>query len=260
MQPMPHQLMGYDRAITMFSPDGRLLQVEYAKRTVKQGSTAIGMVCKDGILLATDKRIIDPLIVPDSVEKIFQIDEHIASTVAGILSDARVLIERAQLKAQQNRVTYDSAVDVLTIVKDICSLKQICTQSGGLRPFGVSLLIAGVDEYGPRLFETDPTGIFFQFKARAIGEGEDECEEILKSSYKDDMELKDGLTLAMQALIRVLDDKINHDRIDIVTINTKTKAFKRLNNDEIQKLMDETKKKPKPKVSTKKKQEKNTEE
>src|SRR5512136_2513249 len=107
MQPMPHQLMGYDRAITMFSPDGRLLQVEYAKKTVKQGSTAIGMVCRDGILFVTDKRILDPLIVPEAVEKIYQIDEHIGSTFAGISSDARVLVERAQLRAQQHRVQYD---------------------------------------------------------------------------------------------------------------------------------------------------------
>ncbi len=142
VEPMPHQLMGYDRAITMFSPDGRLLQVEYAKKTVRQGSTAIGVVCSDGVLLVTDKRIVDNLIVTESVEKIWQIDDHIGATASGILSDARVLIERAQLKAQQHKVTYDTAVDVITIVKDIANLKQICTQSGGLRPFGVSVLIA----------------------------------------------------------------------------------------------------------------------
>src|SRR3990172_8648848 len=126
---MPHQLMGYDRAITMFSPDGRLLQVEYAKKTVRQGSTAIGLVCKDGVVLITDKRIVDTLVVAESVEKIYQIDDHIGATASGILSDARVLIERAQLKAQQHRITYDSAIDTLTIVKDICDLKQVCTQS-----------------------------------------------------------------------------------------------------------------------------------
>ncbi|MBI2647535.1 proteasome subunit alpha, partial [Candidatus Woesearchaeota archaeon] len=89
MQPMPHQLMGYDRAITMFSPDGRLLQVEYAKKTVRQGSTAIGIVCSDGVLLVADKRVVDPLVVPDSVEKIWQIDDHIMAAASGILSDAR---------------------------------------------------------------------------------------------------------------------------------------------------------------------------
>src|SRR3989338_11170708 len=104
MQPMPHQLMGYDRAITMFSPDGRLLQVEYAKKTVKQGSTAIGIVCSDGVVLVTDKRIVDVLVVPESVEKIYKIDEHIGATASGILSDARVLVERAQLRAQQHKI------------------------------------------------------------------------------------------------------------------------------------------------------------
>ena len=119
MQPMQHQMMGYDRAITMFSPDGRLLQVEYAKKTVRQGSTAIGMVCSDGVLLVADKRVVDSLIVPESVEKIWQIDDNIGAAASGILSDARVLIDRAQLKAQQHRVTYDSEIDTLTIAKHI---------------------------------------------------------------------------------------------------------------------------------------------
>ena len=190
MQPMPHQLMGYDRAITMFSPDGRLLQVEYAKKTVRQGSTAIAIVCADGVLFVTDKRIIDSLVVPEAVEKIWQIDEHMGATASGILSDARVLIERAQLKAQQHRITYDSPIDTLSIVKDVCDLKQICTQSGGLRPFGVSLLIAGIEDHTPRLYETDPTGIFFQYKATAIGEGEVEIEEILRNEYKPDITIE----------------------------------------------------------------------
>ena len=202
MQPM-HQMMGYDRAITMFSPDGRLLQVEYAKKTVRQGSTAIAMVCSDGILFVTDKRIIDTLVVPESVEKIWQIDEHIGATASGILSDARVLIERAQLRAQQNRITYDSPIDTLSIVKDICDLKQVCTQSGGLRPFGVSVLVGGIDaDKVPRLYETDPTGIFFQYKATAIGEGEVEIEEILHKEYKDELTIEEGLKISMNALKR----------------------------------------------------------
>jgi len=136
MQPLQHQMMGYDRAITMFSPDGRLLQVEYAKKTVRQGSTAIGIVCTDGIILVTDKRIVDKLIVPESVEKIWKIDEHIGVTASGIISDGRVLIERAQVLAQQHKVTYDSPIDIISIVKDVANLKQWTTQSGGYRPFG----------------------------------------------------------------------------------------------------------------------------
>src|SRR3989338_3715923 len=107
--------MGYDRSITMFAPDGRLLQVEYAKKTVKQGSTAIGIACKDGVVFVTDKRIMSKLQVAESLEKMFRIDDHIAVNAAGIISDARVLVDRAQLKAQQHAVTYDTHIDVLSI-------------------------------------------------------------------------------------------------------------------------------------------------
>ncbi|MBI1969436.1 archaeal proteasome endopeptidase complex subunit alpha [Candidatus Woesearchaeota archaeon] len=236
MQPMSHQVMGYDRAITMFSPDGRLLQVEYAKKTVKQGSTAIGMVCRDGVLLVTDKRIIDPLVVADAVEKIWQIDDHIGATAAGILSDARVLIERAQLRAQVHRVTYDTSVDVLTIVKDIAALKQICTQSGGLRPFGVSLLIAGVDAE-PVLFETDPTGIYFQYHAAVIGEGEIEIEEILKKEYSKELTIDDGMRLCIRAMKKVLDDNFNVERIDSAYIRTADKKFVKVKKDLLAKIL-----------------------
>jgi proteasome alpha subunit len=242
MQPMPHQLMGYDRAITMFSPDGRLLQVEYAKKTVRQGSTAIGMVCKDGVVLVTDKRIVDKLVVPESVEKIFQIDDHIGATASGILSDARVLIDRAQIKAQQNRVTYDAPADIITIVKDLCALKQICTQSGGLRPFGVSLLLAGVDSKGPRLFETDPTGIYFEYKATVIGEGETEIEEVLSKEYNDNLNVQDGLKLCIKALSKIIEKDFNANRIDAAIISG-TEKFTRLSTVQIDKLIKEVKRK-----------------
>jgi proteasome alpha subunit len=241
MQPMPHQLMGYDRAITMFSPDGRLLQVEYAKKTVKQGSTAIGIVCSDGVLLVTDKRVMDNLIIPESVEKTFQIDEHIGASASGILSDARVLIENAQTKAQQHRMTYDSKIDVLSVVKAICDLKQICTQSAGLRPFGVSILVAGVDGTGPKLFETDPTGIYFQYRASVIGEGETEIEEILHKQYKESLTIEDSLKLAIRALAKVLDKKFDASRIDAAYVRTDEKKFSKFSKDKIEKVLKEVK-------------------
>ncbi|MBI2653215.1 archaeal proteasome endopeptidase complex subunit alpha [Candidatus Woesearchaeota archaeon] len=240
-QPMPHQLMGYDRAITMFSPDGRLLQVEYAKKTVRQGSTAIGMVCSDGVLLVADKRVVDSLVVPESVEKIWQIDEHIGAAASGILSDARVLIDRAQLRAQQNRVTYDSEIDTLTIVKDMCDLKQICTQSGGLRPFGVSVLVAGIDNHTPKLFETDPIGIYFQYRATAIGEGEIEVEEILHNEYKQDSTIEEGLKLSLKALKKVLGENFNIERIDAAYINSADKKFRRFAKQRLEKVASELK-------------------
>ncbi|MBW2969502.1 archaeal proteasome endopeptidase complex subunit alpha [Candidatus Woesearchaeota archaeon] len=239
---MPHQLMGYDRAITMFSPDGRLLQVEYAKKTVRQGSTAIGMICSDGVLLVADKRIVDKLVIPETVEKIFQIDDHIGATASGILSDARVLIERAQVKAQQHKVTYDTPIDTVSVVKDVCSLKQICTQSGGLRPFGVSVILAGIDNDGPKLFETDPTGIFFQFRATAIGEGETEIEEILAKEYSEKITIEEGLKLAINALNQVLDKNFSVERVDAAYITTAEKKFVQVKKDKLEKLLKEAKK------------------
>jgi len=236
MEPVQHQMMGYDRAITMFSPDGRLLQVEYAKRTVRLGNTAIGMVCKDGVILVTDKRLVDKLVVPDTIEKIFKIDDHIMATAAGILSDARVLVERAQVKAQQHRVEYDSPIDNLVVVKDMCNLKQLCTQSGGLRPFGVSLLVAGIDSTGISLFETDPTGLYYQYKATVIGEGEPEIEEMLHKEYKETMSMDEGLQLAIKMLKKVLNDNFKAERIDAAMIPLSTKLMEKLPKDKLEKF------------------------
>ncbi|MCK5629120.1 MAG: archaeal proteasome endopeptidase complex subunit alpha [Nanoarchaeota archaeon] len=244
MQPMQHQMMGYDRAITMFSPDGRLLQVEYAKKTVKQGSTAIGMVCQDGVIFVTDKRIVDKFIVAEAVEKIFQIDDNIGATASGILSDARVLVERAQQSAQQHKITYDTEIDVSTIVKEMCSLKQICTQSGGLRPFGVSLLVGGINPDGtPSLFETDPTGIFFQYYVCVIGEGESEVEEIMQKKYSRDITMEDGLKLCVAALNKVIGKEFSIDRIDAALISIKEKKFTKVSKVKLEKLLKEAKKK-----------------
>jgi len=242
MQPAQHQMMGYDRAITMFSPDGRLLQVEYAKKTVKQGSTAIGIRCKDGVLLVADKRIVDSLVVAESVEKTFMIDNHIIASAAGILSDARVLVERAQLTAQQHKITYDNPIDTLSIVKDICDLKQITTQSGGYRPFGVSLLVGGVDDTGIRLFETDPTGIFFEYKATVIGEGETIVDEVLKAEYKESMTVKDGLKLAIKALSKAIED-IDVKRLDAAYIDAKTRIYAKISQKDVEEAVSSAKRK-----------------
>ena len=237
MQPMQHQMMGYDRAITMFSPDGRLLQVEYAKKTVQLGNTAIGMVCKDGVLLVTDKRIVDKLVVPEAVEKIWQVDDHVMATAAGIMSDARVLVERAQEKAAGYKITYDSPIDILSIVKDIGNLAQYCTQSGGLRPFGVSMLIAGHDADNKKLFQTDPTGVYNQWKAIVIGEGEEDVQQILHKEYKEDLTVEQGLKLAVTSLKKFLGDAFDIERVDAAIIMSDTKIMERVSKEKITKLV-----------------------
>ncbi|HII16133.1 MAG TPA: archaeal proteasome endopeptidase complex subunit alpha [Nanoarchaeota archaeon] len=224
---MSHQAMGYDRASTMFSPDGRLLQVEYAKESVKQGATAIGIVCKDGVLLVADKRVTDKLIVADSVEKIFQVDEHIGATATGFTMDGRVLIERARVVAQQHMVTYGVPIDTLDLVKEICDVKQFYTQYGGSRPFGVSILFIGVDDSAV-LYITDPTGIYFEYKATAVGEAETEIKNLLAKEYKETMTIDDGLKLAINAFKKVLGKDFDLRRIDVAFIRADDKKFTRV--------------------------------
>jgi proteasome alpha subunit len=237
MQPAKQMMdkMGYDRSITMFSPDGRLLQVEYAKKTVRQGTSALGIVCKDGVLLMADKRVSEKLIIPKSLEKIYKVDEHIGATASGMLSDGRVLIEKAQLVAQQHRVTYDDTIGLLTLVKDICDMKQFYTQYGGARPFGVSILFAGVNDH-PELYITDPTGIFFEYKATAIGEGEAEIKEFLDKNYRESLNIEDGIKLAVKALKKVLGKEFDINRIDGAYIISKDKKFVRVTRDRLSKV------------------------
>ena len=236
-QPVQHQMMGYDRTSTMFSPDGRLLQVEYAKKAVKQGTAAIGLICKDGVILVADRRLIDKNVVPESVEKIYQVDDHIGATATGYLMDGRILIERAQLMAHQHRVTYDNVMDTKSLVKEICNVKQAFTQYGGARPFGISILFAGVDDGEPVLFETEPTGMFFQYKATAIGEGDVEIKKIFEKDYKENMDIEEGFSLAVKALKKVLEKDFDLKRVDGAYIKNDEGKFVRVDANYLKRIL-----------------------
>ncbi len=236
MQTNMSQMLGYDRTSTMFSPDGRLLQVEYARKTVKAGSATIGIACKDGVVIIADKRVFEKLIVPRSVEKIFQVDDHIAAGASGIVSDGRVLIEKAQILAQQHRITYDEPIDLKMLVKEICDIKQAYTQFGGPRPFGVSILFAGVNAK-PRIFVTDVTGAYFEYKATAVGEGDNEIKEVLEKEYKESMTVDDGIRLALKALKKVLKGNFDVKRIDGAYIKTSERKFHRLTHNMLKKYL-----------------------
>jgi len=182
MEDVQHQQMGYDRAATMFAPDGHILQVEYAEKTIRLGSASIGIVFDGGVLLISDRRQKDNLIVEKSANKINEIDEHIISVSAGITSDARVLIEKARILSQQHRVSYDSAPATESIVRDIADIMQQFTQYGGARPFGVSMMFAGVNGE-PCLYTTDITGNYLKYNANAIGEDDERIKKILREKY-----------------------------------------------------------------------------
>src|SRR2546422_17547 len=176
--------MAYDRAITVFSPDGRLFQVEYARVAVTRGNTTVGLKFKNGIVLMADKKIGSRLVETSSIEKIFQIDEHVGAATSGLVADARVLVDYARLVAQINKVTYSEKIGVDLLVKRICDYKQNYTQYGGVRPFGTALLVAGVDDLGTHLFETDPSGALVSYKAGSIGQGRQAVMELLEEKYE----------------------------------------------------------------------------
>ncbi|MEM4182014.1 MAG: archaeal proteasome endopeptidase complex subunit alpha [Candidatus Pacearchaeota archaeon] len=228
MEDVQHQVMGYDRAATMFAPDGHILQVEYAEKTVRLGSPSIGIVCKDGVILISDRRQKDVLIIESSLNKVSQIDEHIMCVVAGILSDARVLIDRARLIAQQHRVTYDSPAHTEAIVKEIADIKQQFTQYGGARPFGTSLMIAGVNSEA-ELFVTDVTGNYLKYKAWAIGEDDEKLREKLREKYKEGLTCEEGIKLALAIFKEVYGDKFEKERFDIGIIKKDTKKIEMKN-------------------------------
>ncbi len=205
--------MGYDRAATMFAPDGHILQVEYAEKTIRLGSASIGIVCKDSVVIVSDRRKKDILIIEESANKINEIDEHIIAVSAGISSDARVLIERARILAQQHWVTYGSAPSTESIVRDIADVKQQFTQYGGARPFGVSMMFAGFNGK-PVLYTTDITGNYLKYKANAIGENDDAIKKLLREKYREGMSLKEGIKLALEIFKEIQGDDFNVDRFD----------------------------------------------
>lgn len=228
--------MAYDRAITVFSPDGRLFQVEYAREAVKRGTTAIGIVFNDGVILMADKRIKSGLIDENSIEKVFVIDSHIGAATSGLIGDARVLIDHARVQAQSEKVTYGQDIIVESLVKKVCDLLQQYTQYGGVRPFGASLLIAGVDETGITLYETDPSGLSTGYKADAIGYGREAAVDLLEKEYKNNMQLKEAAELGIKALRAGLEQGQGLGTVSVGII-TKGQKFKILSTEEASKLI-----------------------
>jgi proteasome alpha subunit len=233
---MQHQAMGYDRTATMFSPEGHLLQVEYAEKTVRLGSSSIGMVCSDGVFILADKRVEDKLIVKESANKISEIDSHVIASSAGILSDARILIERVQVLSQQHRVTYNSPIEPELVIKDIANTKQQFTQYGGARPFGVSMMVAGINGKKAELFVSDITGNYFSYYANVIGENDEKIREELREKYKQTLTIKQGVKLALEIFEKIQGNKFNMKRFELIYINKEDVKLKRLEGEDIKEL------------------------
>lgn len=218
------------------SPDGRLFQVEYAKEAVKKGTTSIGLVFKDGVILATVKQIMD-LGVPNTVEKLFKIDEHAVAVAAGLLADARVLVNQLRVAAQINRITYEESMDVWSLAKVLGDRMQFSTLYAGLRPFGVSFLTSGVDSTGSHLIEVDPSGMLYEWKAYAIGRGAAAANKVFTEKYKESIDEKAALKLAVDIIKKVEKTKDISKTLEIAIVREKGKKVEFLAEDDIKRLL-----------------------
>ncbi|MFB6097380.1 MAG: archaeal proteasome endopeptidase complex subunit alpha [Haloferacaceae archaeon] len=231
------QQQAYDRGITIFSPDGRLYQVEYAREAVKRGTASIGVRTQGGVVLAADKRSRSPLMEPTSVEKIHKADNHAGIASAGHVADARQLIDFARRQAQVNRLRYGEPIGIETLTKEVTDHIQQYTQVGGARPFGVALLIGGIEDGEPRLYETDPSGTPYEWKAVSVGADRGDLTDYLEEHYQEDADLEGGVELALKALASVNEDGLEADGVGVATIDAESEEFIELTDDEIEEYL-----------------------
>jgi len=227
----------YDRAITIFSPEGRLYQVEYALELVKKGAPIVGVSSKEGAVLAANETPGSRLEDPIYFMKIFQLDEHIGAAIAGLSSDARVLISQARLFCQSNRLLYDEPVDIEVLTRRIGDLIQVYTQHAGVRPFGVSIIMAGVDGSGCKILTTDPTGSYRGYKATAVGRRSDEANKLLEERYREGLSLDEAIGLAVEAVKEASDAEVTSKVVKVVVIRADTRTFRRLADEEVAKFL-----------------------
>ena len=228
------QQQAYDRGITIFSPDGRLYQVEYAREAVKRGTASVGVRTAGGVVLAVDKRIRSPLMERTSVEKIHKADDHIGIASAGHVADARQLIDFARRQAQINQLRYGEPIGVETLTKAVTDHIQQYTQVGGARPFGVALIIGGVEDGTPRLYETDPSGTPYEWKALAVGADRGDIEDYLEEHYDEEMDLDGGIGLALSALASANDGQLRPEGIGAATIDAETATFREVTDEDLE--------------------------
>jgi len=221
----------YDRNVNTFSPDGRLLQVEYAIEAVKLGSSAVAILCPEGVVFAVEKRLSSPLLIPSSVEKVYAVDEHVGVVMAGLAADGRTMVDHMRVEAQNHRFSFDEPIGIRAVTESVCDLALAFGEGrrkrdGQMsRPFGTALLVAGIENGKCFLFHTDPSGTYTQCRARAIGGGSDGAETLLRDSYRDGMTLEEAENLALSTLRQVIQEKLNENNVEVACARLSTGKF-----------------------------------
>ena len=221
---------------TMYSPDGRIYQVEYAIETVKRGTLAIGIKTKEGVIIAVEERP-RVLQVSDITQKIFQIDQHIGIAAAGYIPDARIQVENARFFSQGNKINYDESIEVETVAKYLADQSHQYTQYAGVRPYGVALIIAGVDQKGDSIYVTDPSGIYVSYAAVAIGSKSDEVTEFFEKEYKENINIENAIRLAITA-INLKNKEKNIKDINMAIIKNDKRILEKITKEELKKYIE----------------------
>jgi 20S proteasome subunit alpha 5 len=221
----------YDRNVNTFSPDGRLLQVEYAIEAVKLGSSAIAVLCPEGVVFAVEKRLSSPLLIPSSVEKVYAIDDHIGAVMAGMPADGRTMVDHLRVEAQNHRFSFGEPIGVRAVTEPVCDVALTFgegrrkSEGQMSRPVGTALLVGGIDDGRPFLFHTDPSGTYTKCKARAIGGGSEGAEALLRDSYHDGLTLVQAEDLALSTLRQVIQEKLSKNNIEVACAKAATGKF-----------------------------------
>ncbi|KAK7040185.1 proteasome component pup2 [Paramarasmius palmivorus] len=246
----------YDRGVNTFSPEGRLFQVEYAIEAIKLGSTTVGIRTDHGVVLAVEKRVQSPLLEASSIEKIMEIDSHLGCAMSGLTADARTMIDHARVTAQNHSFTYDEKIKVESVTQAVCDLalrfgESVHDEDAMMsRPFGVALLIAGIDELGPQFcltagsiptilldFHTDPSGTFVKYQAKAIGSGSEAAQAELQDKWYTQMTLQEAQILTLRVLKQVMEEKLDHHNVQLAQV-TRDKGFEILDETSLKSVID----------------------
>ncbi|KAJ8908291.1 hypothetical protein NDN08_008382 [Rhodosorus marinus] len=228
----------YSFSLTTFSPSGKLTQIEYALNAVAAGATSLGIKASNGIVLATEKRMSSALMDETTLQKVALVTENVGMVYSGMGPDSRVLIRKARKNAQTYYQTYRESIPVSQVVRQIASVMQEYTQSGGVRPFGVSLLVAGYDYEGPHLYQVDPSGSYFAWKASAIGKNMVNAKTFLEKRYSDDIELEDAIHTSILTLKEGFEGQVTANNIELGVVGD-DKVFRVLSAAEIKDYLGE---------------------
>ncbi len=237
MLPRNSQGLGYDRAISTFSPEGRLYQVEYALEAVRRGTLAVGVKGQSGAVIVVQKKLPSALMDPETINKIYALDQHMGCAISGLHADARILVDYARVQAQIHRLTYDESMRLHSLVKKLADVAQFYTQHAAARPFGCALLAISVDADGPMLMTTDPSGTYRTWKAATMGENEGPAKDYLQKNYKDTLSLEELEVLAAKALLSTLEEAFDKNKLEIALVSVEERKFRLTTPAEFQKFL-----------------------